>query len=52
MIGGVPRSKMNGEVVKPIGYDRLVNNSATAAEVLPEVDTAMQALLDEYWASV
>jgi len=52
VIGGVPRSKMNGEVVKPIGYDRLVNNSATAAEVLPEVDTAMQALLDEYWASV
>jgi multiple sugar transport system substrate-binding protein len=51
VIGGVPRSKMNGEVVKPIAYDRLVNNSATAAEVLPEVDTAMQALLDEYWAS-
>ena len=52
VIGGVPRSKINGEVVKPIAYDRLVNNSATAAEVLPEVDTAMQALLDEYWASV
>ena len=52
VIGGVPRSKMNGEVVKPLAYDKLVNNSATAAEVLPEVDTAMQALLDEYWANV
>ena len=52
MVGGVPRSKLNGEVVAPLAYDKLVNNSATAAEVLPEVDTAMQALLDEYWASV
>jgi multiple sugar transport system substrate-binding protein len=51
VIGGVPRSKMNGEVVKPLAYDKLVNNSATAAQVLPEVDAAMQALLDEYWAS-
>ncbi len=51
VVGGVPRSKMNGEVVKPLAYDKLVNNSATAAEVLPEVDTAMQALLDEYWAN-
>jgi multiple sugar transport system substrate-binding protein len=52
VIGGVPRSKLNGEVVRPIAYDRLVNNSATAAEVLPEVDVAVQALLDEYWADV
>jgi ABC-type glycerol-3-phosphate transport system substrate-binding protein len=51
VIGGVPRSKMNGEVVKPLAYDKLVANLATAAEVLPEVDAAMQALLDEYWAS-
>ncbi len=51
VIGGVPRSKMNGEVVKPLAYDKLVNNSATAAEVLPEVDKALQALLDEYWAN-
>ena len=52
VIGGVPRSKMNGEVVKPLAYDKLVNNSAKAAEVLPEVDKALQALLDEYWANV
>jgi len=52
VIGGVPRSKLNGEVVKPLAYDKLVNNSATAAQVLPEVDAAIQALLDEYWASV
>lgn len=51
VVGGIPRSKMNGEVVKPLAYDKLVANLATAAEVLPEVDTAMQALLDEYWAS-
>lgn len=51
VIGGVPRSKMNGEVVKPLAYDKLVNNSAKAAEVLPEVDKALQALLDEYWAN-
>ncbi|MCS6994296.1 MAG: substrate-binding domain-containing protein [Anaerolineales bacterium] len=51
VIGGVPRSKMNAEVVKPLAYDKLVNNSATAAQVLPEVDKALQALLDEYWAN-
>lgn len=50
VIGGVPRSKLNGEVVRPLGYDKLVNNSATAAQVLPEVDAAVQALLDDYWA--
>ncbi len=49
---GVPRSKINAEVVKPLAYDKLVNNSATAlrARLLPEVDKAPQALLDEYWA--
>ena len=52
VIGGVPRSKMNSEVVKPLAYDKLVANLATAAEVLPEVDAAMQALLDDYWANV
>jgi multiple sugar transport system substrate-binding protein len=51
VVGGVPRSKLNGEVVKPLAYDKLVNNSAKAADVLPEVDAAIQALLDEYWAS-
>jgi multiple sugar transport system substrate-binding protein len=51
VVGGVPRSKLNGEVVKPLAYDKLVNNSAKAADVLPEVDKAIQALLDEYWAN-
>ncbi len=51
VISGIPRSKMWAEVVKPTGYDPLMNNSATAAEVLPAVDEALQALLDEYWAS-
>jgi multiple sugar transport system substrate-binding protein len=52
VIGGVPRSKMWSEVVKPEGYDPLMNNSATAAEVLPNVDAALQVLIDEYWASL
>ncbi|MFN2149994.1 MAG: hypothetical protein ACK2T5_00260, partial [Anaerolineales bacterium] len=51
VVGGVPRSKMWSEVVKPEGYDPLMNNSATAAEVLPKVDAALQALIDEYWAN-
>jgi hypothetical protein len=52
VIGGVPRSKMWSEVVAPEGWDPLKNNSATAAEVLPKVDEALQALIDEYWANV
>ncbi|MBN1665515.1 MAG: extracellular solute-binding protein [Anaerolineales bacterium] len=52
VISGVPRSKMWSEIVKPEGWDPLINNSATAAEVLPKVDTALQALVDEYWANV
>jgi hypothetical protein len=52
VVGGVPRSLMWSEIVKPIGYDPLLNNSATAAEVLPLVDEALQAKIDEYWASV
>jgi multiple sugar transport system substrate-binding protein len=51
VVGGVPRSKLNGEVVKPVGWDPLINGSAKAADVLPEVDKALQAMLDEYWAS-
>ncbi len=50
VVGGVPRSKLNAEVVKPIGWDPLINGSAKAADVLPKVDAAIQALLDEYWA--
>lgn len=52
VIGGVPRSLMWSEIVKPVGYDPLLNNSATAAELLPQVDEALQAKIDEYWASV
>jgi multiple sugar transport system substrate-binding protein len=52
VVGGVPRSKMWGEVVKPVGYDPLTGGSAKAADVLPKVDEGIQKLLDEYWASV
>ena len=52
MIGGVNRTKMWGEVVKPVGYDPLLGGSATAAEVLPKVDEGVQKLLDDYWATV
>jgi hypothetical protein len=51
VIGGVNRTKMWSEVVKPTGYDPLLGNSATAAEVLPSVDEGVQRLLDEYWES-
>ena len=51
VVSGVPRSKMWSEVVKPVGYDPLMAGSATAAEVLPEVDAELQVLIDEYWAS-
>ncbi|MEZ4863954.1 MAG: extracellular solute-binding protein [Caldilineaceae bacterium] len=51
VIGGVSRTRMWTEVVKPDGWDRLNNNSATAAEVLPAVNDGVQALLDEYWAN-
>jgi multiple sugar transport system substrate-binding protein len=51
VVGGVPRSKMWSEIVKPAGYDPLLGGSATAAEVLPKVDAELQKLLDEYWAS-
>ncbi len=52
VVGGVPRSKMWSEIVKPVGYDPLLGGSATAAEVLPKVDEELQKVLDEYWASV
>ncbi|MEM7128370.1 MAG: extracellular solute-binding protein [Chloroflexota bacterium] len=51
VIGGVTRTQFWTEAVKPIGYDPLTNNSATAAEVMPAVNEAAQALLDEYWAN-
>lgn len=51
VISGVPRSKMWAEVVKPTAWDPLLANSAKAADVLPQVDEQLQALLDEYWAN-
>jgi multiple sugar transport system substrate-binding protein len=50
VIGEIPRSKFWNEVVKPVGWDPLTQGTATAAEVLPEVDKQVQAMLDEYWA--
>lgn len=52
MVGGIPRSKMWSEVVKPVGYDPMLGGSATAAEVLPKVDEELQKVIDDYWASV
>ncbi len=52
VVGGLPRSKMWSEVVKPVGYDPMLGGTAQAADVLPEVDKQLQAKLDEYWASV
>ena len=51
VISGVPRSLMWSEIVKPTGWDPLINGSATAAEVMPKVDEQLQAKLDEYWAN-
>ena len=51
VVGGVPRSKMWSEIVKPVGYDPMMDGSATAAEALPKVDEDLQAVLDEFWAS-
>jgi ABC-type glycerol-3-phosphate transport system substrate-binding protein len=52
IISGLPRTQYWNEVVKPVGWDPLIAGTATAAEVLPLVDEGVQALLDEYWASV
>ncbi len=51
VVGGVPRSQMWAQVVNPIGYGPMLGGNASAAEVLPKVDEALQAMLDEYWAS-
>lgn len=51
VVGGVSRSQFWAEAVKPIGYDPVLANDATAAEVMPAVDEAVQAILDEFWAS-
>lgn len=49
VVGGISRSKFWAEAVKPVGYDPILANDATAAEVMPAVDTAVQAILDEFW---
>ena len=49
VIGGVSRGQMWNEVVKPLGWDPLLNNTATAAEALPQVTAGVQALLDAHW---
>ena len=49
VVSGVPRSKMWSEVVKPTGWDPMLNASAKAADVMPKVDQQLQGLLDEYW---
>jgi multiple sugar transport system substrate-binding protein len=51
VVGGIPRSKMWSEIVKPVGYDPMLGGSATAAEVLPKVDEELQKVIDEYWAA-
>ncbi len=51
VIGGVTRTQFWTEAVKPLGYDPLTNDTATAAEVMPAVNEAAQVLLDEYWAN-
>lgn len=52
VVGGVSRTKVWTEVVKPVGYDPLLGNSATAAEVMPKVNEGAQQILDDYWATV
>lgn len=51
VIGGVNRTKIWGEVVKPVGWDAMMGGSATAAEVMPKVNEGVQKLLDDYWAA-
>ena len=43
--GNVPRSKMWSEVVKPTAWDTINNGSAKPAEVFPQVDEKLNALL-------
>ncbi|MEM7119320.1 MAG: extracellular solute-binding protein [Chloroflexota bacterium] len=50
VVGGISRTQFWTEAVKPIGYDPIIANDATAAEVMPAVDEAVQAILDEFWA--
>jgi hypothetical protein len=49
---GLPRAQYWNEVVKPVGWDPLIAGTATAADVLPQVDAGVQKMFDDYWASV
>lgn len=49
VVGGISRTQFWTEAVKPIGYDPILANDATAAEVMPAVDEAVQSILDEFW---
>ncbi len=51
IVSGLPRSQYWNEVIKPVGWDVIIANSATAAEVLPQVDAGVQQMFDDYWAS-
>ncbi len=44
---GISRATIWNECAKPIAWDPMVVGEKTAAEVLPELDTCVQALLDE-----
>lgn len=50
VIGGVSRGQIWSEVAKPVGWDPLLANDATAAEVIPAVNAGVQELFDAYWA--
>ena len=50
VVGGISRSQFWAEAVKPVGYDPILANDATAAEVMPAVDEAVQAILDDFWS--
>ena len=50
MIGGVSRGQIWSEVAKPVGWDPMLANSATAAEVVPAMNEGVQGLLDAHWA--
>ncbi len=51
VISGLPRTQYWNEVVKPVGWDPLIAGGVSAADVLPQVDTGVQKILDDYWAS-
>ena len=44
---GISRATIWNECAKPIAWDPMVTGEKTAAEVLPELDACVQALLDD-----